>query len=107
MHDASSLALNLQPGVSESHPAARRWPSPCENACARTGASQSTVPASGSAQDFLACLPRDIERTRKAIQAGGIQPEQPGSCGETIGAKCKVDFTFWTFQSWPGRFHTE
>ncbi|MDB5964131.1 MAG: hypothetical protein JWQ72_631 [Polaromonas sp.] len=37
--------------------------------------SNGAVPAAGSAQDFRAYLTRDIDRTRKAIQAGGIQPE--------------------------------
>ncbi len=37
--------------------------------------SNGAVPAAGSAQDFRSYLGKDIERTRKAIQAGGIQPE--------------------------------
>lgn len=37
--------------------------------------SNGAVPAAGSAQDFRNYLGRDIERTRKAIQAGGIQAE--------------------------------
>ncbi|MES2192484.1 MAG: tripartite tricarboxylate transporter substrate binding protein [Pseudomonadota bacterium] len=37
--------------------------------------SNGAVPAAGSAQDFRNYLTKDIERTRKAIQAGGIQPE--------------------------------
>ncbi len=37
--------------------------------------SNGAVPAAGSAQDFRSYLTKDIERTRKAIQAGGIQPE--------------------------------
>ncbi|MES2399767.1 MAG: tripartite tricarboxylate transporter substrate binding protein [Pseudomonadota bacterium] len=37
--------------------------------------SNGAVPAAGSAQDFRNYLSNDIERTRKAIQAGGIQPE--------------------------------
>jgi tripartite-type tricarboxylate transporter receptor subunit TctC len=37
--------------------------------------SNGAVPTTGSAQDFRAYLTRDIERTRKAIQAGGISPE--------------------------------
>ena len=37
--------------------------------------SNGAVPAAGSAQDFRHYLSKDIERTRKAIQAGGIQPE--------------------------------
>lgn len=37
--------------------------------------SNGAVPAAGSAQDFRNYLTRDIERTRKAIQAGGILPE--------------------------------
>jgi tripartite-type tricarboxylate transporter receptor subunit TctC len=37
--------------------------------------SNGAVPAAGSAQEFRAYLTRDIERTRKAIQAGGIQAE--------------------------------
>ena len=37
--------------------------------------SNGAVPAAGSEQAFRAYLTRDIERTRKAIQAGGIKPE--------------------------------
>lgn len=37
--------------------------------------SNGAVAAAGSAQDFRNYLIRDIERTRKAIQTGGIQPE--------------------------------
>ena len=37
--------------------------------------SNGAVPSAGSAQDFRSYLARDIERTRKAIQVGGIQPE--------------------------------
>ena len=37
--------------------------------------SNGAVPAAGSAADFRNYLTRDIERTRKAIQVGGVQPE--------------------------------
>lgn len=37
--------------------------------------SNGAVPAAGSAQDFRTYLIRDIERTRKAIQVGGVQAE--------------------------------
>lgn len=37
--------------------------------------SNGAVPAAGSAADFRSYLARDIERTRKAIQVGGVQPE--------------------------------
>jgi tripartite-type tricarboxylate transporter receptor subunit TctC len=37
--------------------------------------SNGAVTTTGTAQDFRAYLTRDIERTRKAIQAGGILPE--------------------------------
>ncbi|MES2508953.1 MAG: tripartite tricarboxylate transporter substrate binding protein [Pseudomonadota bacterium] len=37
--------------------------------------SNGAVPAAGSPQDFRTYLTRDIERTRKAIQAGNLQPE--------------------------------
>jgi tripartite-type tricarboxylate transporter receptor subunit TctC len=33
------------------------------------------VPAAGSAEEFRSYLTRDIERTRKAIQMGGVQSE--------------------------------